>query len=163
MFLLPLTLTIFGFSISSAESERPSGGAAAGVASTFLLLAGFFAALATASALAGVDSETASAGVSAPTATSGAASATSPFEALVGFFAFDVSALDLVVFDSVIRELDFAGFRLWVSDHTHGLARALARARIGRCPLAAHRQAAAMSQAAITIDRLQALQVALDF
>src|SRR6266446_2886914 len=104
MFLLPLALTIFGFSISSAESERLSGGGAAGVASTSLLLAGFFAALATASALTGVDSETASAGASAPTAVPGAASATSPFEALVGFFAFDVSALNLVVFfNSAIR------------------------------------------------------------
>ena len=88
----------FGFSISSAESERFSGGGAADVASTFLVLAGFFAGLATASALAGVDSETASAGANAPTAGSGTACATSPFEAFVGFFAFDVSALDLVVF-----------------------------------------------------------------
>src|SRR5207244_10774068 len=98
MFLLPLALTILGFSISSAESERLSGGGAAGVPSTFLLLAGFFSGLAAASALAGVDSETASTRASAPTAARDAPCATSPFEALVGFFAFDVSALDLVVF-----------------------------------------------------------------
>src|SRR5437667_831122 len=98
MFLLPLALTILGLSISSAESERLSGGGAAGVPSTFWLLAGFFSGLAAGSALAGVDSETASARASAPTAAPEAACATSPFAALVGFFAFEVSALDLVVF-----------------------------------------------------------------
>src|ERR1700676_2219484 len=98
MFLLPLALTIFGFSISSAESERFSGGGAAGAACTFLLLVGFSAGLATASALAGGDSETASSGANAPTAASGAACAASPFEALLGFSAFDVSALDSAVF-----------------------------------------------------------------
>src|SRR5882762_8702544 len=99
MFLLPLALTILGFSISSAESERLSGGGPAGVPSTFLLLVGFFSGLAAASALGGVDSETASARASAPTA-----ACASPFEALVGFFAFEVSALDLVVFfNSAIR------------------------------------------------------------
>jgi len=45
-----------------------------------------------------VDSETASARARAPTAAPDAACATPLFEALVGFFAFDVSALDLVVF-----------------------------------------------------------------
>ena len=45
----------------------------------------------------------------------------------------------------------------------HRLARALARARVGRRALSAHRQPAAMTNAAIAIDRLQALEIGLHF
>src|SRR6266487_5150210 len=62
-----------------------------------------------------------------------------------------------------VKLLDFARFRLRISNHTHGLARPLARPRICRCPLAAHRQAATMTNSAVGIDGLQSLQVALNF
>src|SRR5882724_4750990 len=57
MFLLPLALTIFGFSIESAESERFSGAAATGAGSSFFFLAGFLAGLTSGSVFAGVNSE----------------------------------------------------------------------------------------------------------
>jgi len=44
--LLPLALTIFGFSASSGESERFSGAPAAGAGCSFFCLAGFLAGLA---------------------------------------------------------------------------------------------------------------------
>lgn len=44
MFLAPLALTIFGFSTSSASSERFSAGGEAGPASGFGALAAFFGA-----------------------------------------------------------------------------------------------------------------------
>src|SRR5882724_1715935 len=93
MFLLPLALTIFGFSISSVEGQRRSGGAA----STFLSLGSLFAFV---SSSADADSGTASAGTTVPASASGIAGAAS-FDALIGFFAF--SAVGFVVFfDSAI-------------------------------------------------------------
>ena len=66
-------------------------------------------------------------------------------------------------FDSAIVELNFAGLRILVPDHTDRLTRAFAGARIGRGALAADGQTAPMPNAAITIDRLQTLQIALHF
>src|SRR6266568_3593427 len=54
MFLAPFALTIFGFSTSSASSERFSRGASAGAASGLAGFAGFFAGFATAVTGAGV-------------------------------------------------------------------------------------------------------------
>src|SRR6266853_6582566 len=48
MFLAPFALTIFGFSTSSASSERFSRGASAGLVSGLLGFAGFFAGFASA-------------------------------------------------------------------------------------------------------------------
>ncbi len=84
------------------RSERFSGGGAADVTSAFLVLAGFFAGLASASALAGVDSA-ASRGELANCRFRHRL-CNLAFRAFVGFFGFDVSALDLVVFsNSAIR------------------------------------------------------------
>src|SRR5438874_2999034 len=98
MFLLPLALTTFGFSISSVESERFSGAAAvAGAGSSVLLLAGFFARLTAGSALVDGCSETAE-------AVSGTAGVASVFPASAGvasvfaFFAFGFSDSGLVSF-----------------------------------------------------------------
>src|SRR5205809_5164914 len=99
MFLLPLALTTFGFSISSVESERFSRGAAAaaGAGSSFLLLAGFFARLTAGSALADGGSETGGAGAgiagvaSVSCASAGAVS-------VFAFFAFGFSGSGLVSF-----------------------------------------------------------------
>ena len=63
---------------------------------------------------------------------------------------------------SAVR-LNFACFRVLVADDADRLARTFAGARVGRGALAAHRQAAAMPDPAITIDRLQTLQIALHF
>ena len=57
--------------------------------------------------------------------------------------------------------LNFAGFRILVPDDADGFARAFAGARVGRSALTAHRQSAAVPDAAITIDRLQPFQIAL--
>src|SRR6266568_694005 len=97
MFLLPLALTTFGFSMSSVESERFSRTAAAGADSSFLLLAGFLARLTAGSALADGCSETAgvvswTAGVASVSGDS--AGATSVF----AFFAFGFSGSGLVSF-----------------------------------------------------------------
>src|SRR5437762_2503147 len=97
MFLLPLALTTFGFSISSVESERFSRAAAAGAGSSFLLLAGFFARLTAGSALADGGSETGGAGAgiagvaSVSCASAGAVS-------VFAFFAFGFSGSGLVSF-----------------------------------------------------------------
>src|SRR6266446_5809703 len=48
------------------------------------------------------------------------------------------------------------------ADHADGLARAFARARVGLCALAAHRQTAQVPDAAITLDALEPLQVHAD-
>ncbi len=60
MFLLPLALTIFGFSIESGESERFSGAAATGAGSSLFFLASFLAGLTSGSVFAGANSEPAS-------------------------------------------------------------------------------------------------------
>ena len=63
----------------------------------------------------------------------------------------------------LISRLNFAGLGFLVADHADGLARTFAGAGICRSSLAAHRQAAPVPDAAITIDRLEPLQVALHF
>jgi len=57
--------------------------------------------------------------------------------------------------------LNLAGLCVLVADNTNGLAGALACARVGGSTLAPHGQAAAVPDSAITIDGLEALQVAL--
>src|SRR5437773_3537750 len=98
MFLLPLALTTFGFSISSVESERFSrGAAAAGAGSSFLLLAGFLARLTAGSALADGCPETAG----APSWAAGVASvsrASAGAASVSAFFAFGFSGSGLVSF-----------------------------------------------------------------
>jgi hypothetical protein len=59
--------------------------------------------------------------------------------------------------------LNLAGLGVLVANHTNGLAGTLTRARVGGSSLAPHGQTATMSDSAITIDRLQALQVTLQF
>src|SRR5437773_5102760 len=110
MFLLPLALTTFGFSISSVESERFSrGAAAAGAGSSFLLLAGFFARLTAGSALADGGSETGGAGAgiagvaSVSCASAGAVS-------VIAFFAFGFSGSGLVSFSG--SAIAFTGLTL---------------------------------------------------
>src|SRR4029079_16443494 len=56
-----------------------------------------------------------------------------------------------------------AGLGVRIALHTHGLARALASADVGRGPLAAHRQSAQVANAAITLDALESLQVEAQF
>ncbi len=58
---------------------------------------------------------------------------------------------------------DLAFLRSGAFLHTDGLLAALAGSRVGRGALPAHRQAAAMAYSTITLDRLQTLQVLLDF
>jgi hypothetical protein len=53
-------------------------------------------------------------------------------------------------------------FRAGVTLHADGLARTFARARVGLRALAAHRQAAQVTDAAIALDALQTLQVHTD-
>src|SRR5260370_39967080 len=84
MFLLRLALTLFGFSMSSDESERFSGAAAVGAVSSFLLLAGFLARLTAGSALAVGGSETAG----AASCVAGAASVFSDSTGAASAFAF---------------------------------------------------------------------------
>src|SRR5689334_16580436 len=55
------------------------------------------------------------------------------------------------------------GLRVRVALHTDRLARTFARAGVGLRALTAHRQAAHVAHAAITLDALQALEVHADF
>ena len=84
MFLLPLALTIFGFSIESVESERFSGAAATGAGSSFFLLAGFLAGLTSGSVFEGANSEPASVETGPGAFPSAAAGAVSPSGELLG-------------------------------------------------------------------------------
>jgi len=59
--------------------------------------------------------------------------------------------------------LNLAGFRVLVADDANGLAGTLACARVGGRPLAPHGQTASVPDSAITIDRLEALQITLQF
>src|ERR1700674_5753815 len=52
-----------------------------------------------------------------------------------------------------------AGLGGGIADDTDGFARSFARARVGLSTLAAHRQAAQVTDAAIAFDTLQALQI----
>jgi hypothetical protein len=64
---------------------------------------------------------------------------------------------------SAIGILDFAGFCVGIALHADGLARALAGSRVGRGTLSPDRQSAPVADAAITVDGLEALKVALNF
>src|SRR4051794_34676746 len=55
-----------------------------------------------------------------------------------------------------------AGLGSWAADDADGLARTLARARVGLRALSADRQTAQVADAPITFDPLQALQVHAD-
>src|SRR2546421_10535930 len=55
-----------------------------------------------------------------------------------------------------------AGLCRWAAHHTNGLARAFSRARVRLRPLAAHWQPAQVADTAITLDRLEALQIHTD-
>ena len=59
--------------------------------------------------------------------------------------------------------LNLARLGVLVPDDAHSLARALAGARVGGSPLAPHRQTAAVPDSTITIDRLEALEITLQF
>jgi len=59
--------------------------------------------------------------------------------------------------------LNLARFCVLVADDANSLARALAGARVGGSPLAPHRQTTAMADSAITIDRLEAFEITLQF
>src|SRR5437773_8766409 len=107
MFLLPLALTIFGFSIESAESERFSGAAATGAGSSLFFLAGFLAGLTSGSVFAGADSEPAfvEAGPGAvPSTVAGTGSLSAESLGAATAFAFFVSGFSESVgsFDSAI-------------------------------------------------------------
>src|SRR5205809_5769277 len=149
-FLLPFALTIFGFSTSPPESERFSeAAAAAGAGRSFFCLPDFLA----------------------PEAFGGASAFEAPSRGPgggvvgVGSFAFGSSGLGLVGFSgsaiTLISSLDLAGFGFRIADNAHGLAWSFAGPGIRRSALSAHRQAFPMPNAAITIDCLQAFQVAL--
>ena len=55
-----------------------------------------------------------------------------------------------------------AGFGVRIALHTHCLAGAFARARVCRGSLTAHREAAHVADAAVTLDTLKSLQVQAD-
>src|ERR1700730_9368613 len=93
-FLLPLALTIFGFSTSSASSERFSRGVSAGAASSLGGLASFFATLV--SATGGTVEATVSTGAVSVFAAGFSASA-------FGFFGFALSVLGLLGFFSILK------------------------------------------------------------
>ena len=151
--MLPLALTIFGFSMSSPESERFSeAGAVAAAGCSFFCLAAFLAGLAGASAFAAT-------GFSPSRESIGAG-------ADFGSLVFGSSGLGLVGCSGsailLINQLNFAGFGFRIANHADGLARALACPGICRSALPAHRQAFAVPDTAITVDCLQTFQVTLD-
>src|SRR5215212_2790104 len=152
---------IFGFSTSFGSRDKFSfGGSGAAAASSFFALAGFFAGLAGASgaAAAGASADVAPAASGAAVAsTLGSSASVFGFGAFAGFFSSE-SAMT-----KFSNPLNFAGFRVLVPDHADCLAGAFAGARVGGGALATNRQTTAMANPAITIDRLETLQIALRF
>ena len=147
-------MTIFGFSISSDESERFSEVADPAVAGcSFFGLAAFLAGLAGASAF----------GVGAGSAFWESVGDGADFGSVV----FGSSGVGLVGFSGsaiiLMTQLNLAGFRLRIAHDAYRLAWALACPGICRSALPAHRQAFAVPDAAITVDCLQAFQVTLNF
>ena len=64
-------------------------------------------------------------------------------------------------FVSHMGSLNFAGFGVGIALHADRLARALAGPGVGRRALAADRQSTPVPDAAIAVDRLEALKIAL--
>ena len=164
--------------MSSALRERFSLGASTAGASSFFALAGFFGGLAVGSAatLTGPGAPTSiSSGTGTgdsetgdKTSASGICATVFVFEALaLGLSPLDGPTLLLLSSESAMGEivelLNFARLRVLVADDANSLAGTFACARIGGSPLTSHRQTAAVPDSAITVDRLEALQVALHF
>ena len=91
-------------------------------------------------------------------------SASFPFPArLVSFFLRTYRYFNFKSQISNLRLLMDAGLGVRIALHADGLAGAFARAGVGLGALAAHRQAAQMADAAVTLDALEALEVHADF
>src|SRR5439155_5429835 len=156
IFLEPLALMIFFAAASSASNSAAVGaaGAVAGAAGRASAVLATSEAAAAGAAFLGALAVLASGAALGASAAPGVSGLASFFTA--GFLGLVSSAIN------EIQSVD-ACLRIWIALHADGLAGSLSGAGIGLCALAAHRQSTQMTDAAITLDGLEPLQVQANF